>query len=281
MKLENYSNDSFVQLISTTDSVFHYTKRATALEQILSKDIYRLSSLANANDPYEYKSKMIGASGWGWDDETMKHLHLTSKLLDGLLERGTSFISCCTNFFNNELLQAHGCLKSRMWSQYGENHEGICLVFSRNSLLEEIRKICSGDMYFIYEGNVGYREYVNDYSSRHDTVSVNKNTFDDKAPIEIALNHINTYWQELFFRKQNDYKDEQEFRIVTLQKDILKDPNTPLEIKASKCLTGIILGDRFPEVYFPAIAEVAGNLGLEYRKLHWHHGKYFLLSGKG
>ena len=33
-----------------------------------------------------------------------------------------------------------GYEKSRMWSQYGQNHEGICLVFSKKSLLEIIKK---------------------------------------------------------------------------------------------------------------------------------------------
>jgi len=64
MKLKNNDGDDFLSLISEEDAVFHYTRRTVALEKILHDDCFKLSLLVNANDPHEYKNKMIGAGGW-------------------------------------------------------------------------------------------------------------------------------------------------------------------------------------------------------------------------
>ena len=123
MKLRNRTFDDFLTAISAQDAVFHYTRISTALEKILFDDCFKFSSLANANDPYEFKDKMIGDGGWGWEkvrDEADK----TCEELDKLL-KDVSFISCCANTFEQDLLKIHGFLRSRMWSQYGEGHNMV------------------------------------------------------------------------------------------------------------------------------------------------------------
>jgi len=277
LKLRKDSEDEFLNKISSDDAVFH-SRKSIVMEKILYSDTCKLSSLSNTNDPHEYTNKMIGAGGWGWDEEVIKKKRQMFNVLDQLLERNTSFFSCCANVFDGELLKKHGCLKSRMWSQYGENHEGVCLVFSKKLLSAVIQEKYTSDNYFIYEGDVEYKEYVNAYS-RHDSVSIGGDTFDDKSPFEVAIDHITKYQKELFFRKQLDYKDEKEYRVIVMYK---KEPDSNLDVPAfnvSRCLLGIILGDRFPKTYIPTIVALAGKLDFKYRRLHWASGEYYLLSG--
>ncbi|MFH1288222.1 MAG: DUF2971 domain-containing protein [bacterium] len=279
MKFNYNEEDEFLRLISTNDAVFHYTRRTTALEKILFEDCFKFSSLMNGNDPYEYKSKMIGAVGCGWNDIVEKEIHKTCRMVDKLLLKNTSFLSCCANTIdeNNSLIN-HGCLKSRMWSQYGENHEGICLVFLKEKLLRLIYENYKKDEYLIYNGDVDYRECINDYGG-HNSLHINGNTFSDSiTPMDIAINHIDRYHEKLLFRKQLDYEDEQEYRIVLLQKKDKIDSVSVPKFDVSKCLVGIILGDRFPDVYKPTIEKICKDMNLLYRNLHWERGQYFLLG---
>lgn len=280
MKLRYNNNDEFLALISDEDSVFHYTRRSTALEKILYDDCFKLSLLVHANDPHEYKNKQIGASGWGWDASVEKNIHKTLQLLDRLINENTYFISTCKNTIESEIIKNHGCLKSRMWSQYGENHEGVCLVFSKKKLVTIITQKYKDEDYLISYGDVTYKDYVNE-NSRHDSVDINHDTFDSGSPKEIALQHIIKYKNEMLFCKQLDYKDEEEFRIVILKKEFDNSKNLVPEIKLSDCLVGVIIGDRSPRVYSSLLDNLSEKLGVNCRRLHWEAGEYFLLSNRG
>lgn len=278
MKLRYSLSDKFNDLISSNDSVFHYTKKATAIEKILYKKSYLLSSLATTNDPSEYKSKMIGASGWGWHEGMENKQHEMFKILDRLLNKNTQLISCCSNSFDGKELVSHGCIKSRMWAQYGENHGGVCLIFSKDKLLRSLRNVCSDKKLIFWEGSVDYKEYVAGHGG-YRSVSVNGDTFNTRTPVEVALDHICSHHRELLFRKQSDYKDEDEYRIVVLNTDY-SSACSPLELRVTDFLAGIILGDRFPEVYLPTINSISNNLDIEFKKLHWEKGEFILFNGK-
>jgi len=279
MKLRYNLYDEFDHLISSDDSIFHYTKRAIAIERILYEKNYILSSLTTTNDPFEYKSKMIGTSGWGWH-EGMENKQLEMlKILDGLLKTNIQFISSCSNSFDGETLVSHGCIKSRMWAQYGENHEGVCLVFSKEKLLKSVRNACDDKKYMFWEGSVDYKEYVADHAG-YGSVPVNGDTFDTRSPVDVALDHICSHYHELLFRKQRDYKDEDEYRIVVLHKNHPSEFCSPLELKVTDFLVGIILGDRFPKAYLPTIISISNDLDVKFKKLHWGKGEYILLNGQ-
>jgi hypothetical protein len=240
MKLRYNKADNFIDYISSEDALFHYTQRAVALENILYKNSFKFSYLRNTNDPYEYKDKLIGAAGWCWDDATIKNINETEKIIDNLLTEQTLFISFCANKFEGKILKSHGFLKSRMWSQYGENHKGICLVFSKEKLSKLLRNQFVSEKHMIFEGDVEYKEYIND-DSGHDSLSVDHNTFDENTPETIVFKHVEKYHRELLFRKQRDYKDEQEYRfVILLMDDHLLSTTEPL-FTVNDCLKSIFL----------------------------------------
>lgn len=275
MKLRNNTADEFLTSISAHDAVFHYTRNSTALEKILLKDCFKFSSFANANDPHEYKDKMIGDGGWGWE-EVRDKADKTSEVLDKLL-KNVSYISCCANTFEQDSLKIHGFLRSRMWSQYGESHKGVCLVFSKEKLINLLREKYKDEMYLFYQADVAYKEYLNAYSE-YDSIEINSDSFEGKTPDSIAMDHIEKYQKELLFSKQLDYIDEHEHRIVALRKESGIGSIAPPECKVSKCLIGVILGDRFSEAYMPTIDKLSKDIGFEYRQLHWESGEYSLLN---
>ena len=279
MKLRYNKEDYLINYISTEDAIFHYTRRAVALEKILYENQFKFSYFENTNDPYEYKTKLIGAAGWGWDDAVEKMIYETIKALDKILVEQTLFIACCSNEFEERALISHGFLKSRMWSQYGENHEGVCLVFSKEKLKRLLLNKFESTEYVIWEGDVEYKEYIND-DSGHDSLNIDNNTFDDNTPEKVAFMHLEKYYRELLFRKQSDYKDEQEYRVVMLRKNRHMIAATEPVFEVKDCLGGIILGDRFPKVYNPTIKTICKDMNILCKKLHWESGDYFLLDIK-
>ncbi len=273
MKLQNNKEDVFIKSISSDDAIFHYTRRSTALEKILFDDCFKFSNFKNSNDPHEYKNKRFVVGGWSLGDGIDQQAHHIIEALDKFLEENVSFISFCSNTIKNNSLKSHGCLKSRMWSQYGDNHEGICLALSKEKLENLIRENIKEDQYIMYQDAMSYKEDVN-ANSGHNFPRINHDTF-KKKPMDVAINHIKKYQKEMLFCKQLDYEDEQEYRIVVLQKDNVSNYMVVPEIQVSKCLIGVILGDRFPQVYKPTIDKLSESMDFPYRKLHWESGKYF------
>ena len=153
------------------------------------------------------------------------------------------------------------------------------MVFSKGKLINLIREKYKDEMYLFYQANVDYKENLNP-NSGYDSIEINSDSFYGKTPKSIAIDHIEKYQREIFFSKQLDYIDEHEHRIVAVRKEHGMGSIVPPEFKVSECLIGIILGDRFPEVYMPVIDKLSKNIGFEYRILHWESGEYFLFNPK-
>jgi hypothetical protein len=243
--------------LNSDDAIFHYTKKETAMEYILNNKQLKFGLFHSTNDPHEYKRRLTSAVGWGDINES---LYLESmNLIDNTIQN-TAFLSFCGNSNNK------GYEKPRMWSQYGQNHSGICLVFSKESLIKTIKDELSQD-YLIYDEDVNYKEIDSESLNIDDNLIVN----------EIIINHIKQDYKNIFFQKHLDYKDENEFRIILVQKN----ENNHLKgnlIDISNSLKFIILGDRFPKVYLPTIKDLSSKLNINYKKLHWEHNQYFLLE---
>lgn len=247
--------DSF---LNSDNAIFHYTKKEIAMEYILNNKKLKFGIFHSTNDPYEYKERSTPAFGWGDINESL--FIKSMDLIDSTIQQ-TPFLSFCGNFHNK------GYKKSRMWSQYGQNHSGICLVFSKESLLTTLQNELSED-YFIFGEDVNYKDI------ELKSLNVENNNLTEK---EIVINNINKDYKNIFFQKDLDYKDENEFRIVLIKKDLEKSFQEHF-IDISNSLKLIILGDKFPKVYLPTIKYLSSKLNIEFKKLHWDREGYFLLN---
>jgi hypothetical protein len=86
--------------------------------------------------------------------------------------------------------------------------------------------------------------------------------------------------KELFFKKDLDYRDEDEYRVVVCKSNENKLPELEsIGIQTAKIIKGIIVGDRFPKVYKPIVEQLCNELKIECKKLHWGNNGYWLLDG--
>ncbi|MFC1886231.1 hypothetical protein ACFLZM_04165 [Thermodesulfobacteriota bacterium] len=100
-----------MEMIDSDDALFHYTKRSTALEMVLSKNIFKLYRLLNTSDPREYKDRLQGVSGWNWTFETEALIKRIHTYFDALLRNYSYFSSFSENKYIDNKVDSHGYIK--------------------------------------------------------------------------------------------------------------------------------------------------------------------------
>ncbi len=267
MLLNSNSYDSFIEFIESEDAIFHYTSKETLFEKILPQKKLKFGEFTGTNDPQEYRPKFIGAVGWGWDRSSSGTRDALDYLED-LLHKKSKFLSFCTNTIIDNKIKSSGLLKSRMWSQYGVNHTGACLVFSKKKLIESL---LSSEAF--HYSNIDYQDPTR---KSNPILKVDQHDFLKKTPENIALNFLLENKHQFFFTKQEDYRDESEFRVLRLEMDIDTIENESAYLDISKSIEGIVLGDNCPEVYFPTVMQLTKETSIIPKRLIWHKYKYVL-----
>lgn len=253
--------------IEGQDALFHYTKTATAIEHILTDRILKFSVFGDFKDPYEYGFKFFSShneppvetSDILWDE--------TSSTINKMLRYDCRVLCFCSNTepvlvlsegtSNQDVLFSQGWQRSRMWSQYGDGHSGVCLVFSRSRIEERVQELSRQ----VEKYECRYVKYLQDFGFYP---VVDKKALTSKEGVrQCSIDYIKNNF-ELLFRKHIDYRDEAEFRVVVL------DPAKNVEyFDVSQCLRAVIVGDRIPDVYIPFIKHMCNDLKVELLQAKW------------
>jgi len=194
------------------DVLFHYTSTETALEFILEKKQLRFSSRKNTNDPIENGDITKYFSG-GSLSELSKEEYNYLKSYYAFKLNNIKQLSFCKNEIDNKEYdrqfikpyEYYGGLKPRMWEQYGNNYNGVCLIFSKDKLLKQINNQ-------FYPDNVNYDKYS--------ILEQKMLSFNIPKVKEIGIeNYCEIIFKNIFikslFLKHKDYEGENEFRILT------------------------------------------------------------------
>ena len=261
----------------TEDALFHYTRTSIAIEHILYRKEFKLSILNDTNDPREYKFKIFNShrscvAQDVLDNKQYEHLLKDAHSNINKILRFQCRVMCfCSNAKSTLILSdgntkkdnyscSQGWEKSRMWSQYGDNHRGICLVISK----DELKQIFDKEQAKVKIYSANYVKYFlskNDYSP---WPSFDGSSLGNKSVEECSLEYVINNFDALFFSKHIDYRDEAEFRVVVL------DPQRQFEyIDIDTSLRGVIVGDRTPDVYFPLIKEMCKKLNIQSQQAYW------------
>jgi hypothetical protein len=266
----------FNRYIKSEDALFHYTKSSIALEKILYEKKLKFYLFKNSNDPREYGTTLISTVGSDLTQAgNISALELVTRI--NRMKSKCRVMCFCSNKKPTIILRdtretedeysfSLGWNKPRMWAQYGENHFGMCLVFSIKKIKEEFEK--RQNQYLIFKSD--FVKYAQKY--RHDLRAFDGNRLKN----ENVEDYLNTYLlencEEFFFRKQADFRDESEYRVVVLDRD---EKLEYIDIKPIIC--GVIVGNRASRVYYSLINELCQKLQIEPKRIHWESGKPMLI----
>ncbi len=245
------------------DLVFHFTAANTAIEHILHNGSMRFSPMGEMNDPYEYKIPSSAIVSWGHieDDDNREITRILKKtvLKDSKLACFVGSKKVSENPFK------HCFTKPRSWAQYGDSQRGICLGFNRDALLKNISDSIKERS--LHEGFVEY-----DLDSRKASAK-SIVSFDKNLSVEDNIyGHISGKRTDIYFRKYSDFIDEEEYRIVVLDKSKAKNQYVFCPIEGA--LECIVLGDRFNEVYHNLIKEFGERYSVKAYQLKYGRVPY-------
>ncbi|MCK5330953.1 MAG: DUF2971 domain-containing protein [Candidatus Marinimicrobia bacterium] len=255
----------FEDYLETNDALFHFTSAKVAIENILFEGSLRFSPYSRMNDPNEYRYQDIYDS-WSFGSLLQDNGFSKASVVE-ILEHIIRFNSkvCCFCQSNEKL---PGYYKPRMWAQYSDNNEGVCLVFSKEKLLYYIKnhlkyKYLFSD-YVAYKGEIPRSRYM-----IHQNISNSVNYEDD------AITHLHNNKNNIYFLKHTDFEQENEFRIILIKEN---DDINYLTIPIKDFIKGIIIGDRFHDSFVDIINHLSGKLKMEARRFRFHKGKYDLFN---
>lgn len=262
------------------DQIYHYTTSRTCIESILFDRRLRFSPLSRTNDPLEYQDFIHAATGTDTTKEQLAQLIYKGFSINEMVKHSCKI--CCFSIDaepgsvpNATSLFHKGYAKSRMWSQYADYHRGVCMVFSLNRLYQivmtetESVNVPMESHVSVFHGIVEYDNYLRKLNDALDI---------EYTPEEISKSEIQRVGdnaQAYLFSKLEDYKDEQEYRIVLhSSKGFLEGESTYVRfLDALQC---VILGCSFPIVYEQNIVSFSKKLGFGVVKMNWLHGIPYL-----
>lgn len=247
----------------------HYTKASVAFEHVLPERRLRMSPYRDMRDPAENKDIVPGLTYWGdpadpegaWEDaaagirairDSCRVLSLTRDA-DGATE---NFGSCWA--------------RPRMWEQYADEHRGVCLLFDRANLVSALGSE-------LKERGPLYLNEVR-YTPAGIAESATQNLIDERIldtaqrPTAIA-EYIENNYTDFFFLKSNDFETEHEYRAVLMAGD-----DDYAHVRYKEALAAVIVGERFPAWQLAGASEVCAKAGVPLRKMHWEHGRPFVLA---
>jgi Protein of unknown function (DUF2971) len=268
--------------INSEKWLYHYTSFETAIKYILPNGTLKMGAYGNVNDPKE--ARIIPTAVYHKSDEMFQ---LRDKSPDEFFTEETRILNEIKSYFERKIKIvcistddiryekteqsnfAKGFYKPRMWAQYGDANKGVCLIFNREILTEQIKKqlVEKGDLYC---GNVTYEscEKTDDKWRIKNRMDINSSSvylqkFQDDFDTAMQ-NQIKTYANTYFFHKHEDWKAESEYRYAIHSKE-----DGDLYISYGKSLAGIVVGVDFPNYHEKALMDVAKGLEIGAIQINW------------
>lgn len=255
-------------MILNRKNLYHFTSTDTLIKYILKDNRLMFNNLCKMNDPKESNS-------WPFKIYDESDIESYSKVNIKLFEDIDYFIkthwliACFKEEFGiigdsdiNEYSRAY--FDMRMWSQYGNSHTGVCIVFDYEKLVNSFSNVTDIE---IFEGSANYvQDYINGID---DPFALSFHQISQIGLDETLNRQTEKYYKEFFFTKSLSWSGEQEYRIA-LQSKYKKEYYLHDFKDAISC---IILGNKTSIEDQEAIFSTYGNKYPLYRILsnNWHN----------
>ena len=211
---------------NTPRFLYHYTKFESAIRILASGRLF-MRSLEKQNDPWEFLDRedtgiaVINQSIEESSENLRKHDHAIAERKNFV--RQTSF--------SIDTERLHGWNLTRMWAQYADNHNGVCLIFDYKQLCDDFEAAFADKAPPPFHNPIDYVN-LHKLDKLEEKYWEPNTTFLDEAHIE------------LLFTKHNDFEHEQEYRFLAADCS-LKNSNENLHFPIKNSFCGLITGKRF------------------------------------
>lgn len=230
-------------LEDTNEYLYHYTSSETALEYILKTGTLLLNSFKSVNDPRESKHWDISPRIRADINLGLEEYHALSLEISHILKSNAKLVCFSQdkpesqNAWQPKALLQRGFAKSSMWHHYADKHKGVCLMFSREKLLNALSRQLKSEQ--LFNGRVTYTDQGILPKLGNDPFSVDLISIQNEENyFRVIQSHLNSWYKELFLTKLSDWSHEDEYRYVYLDDDL-----SPRLINFEDSLEAIVLGE--------------------------------------
>jgi hypothetical protein len=245
----------------------HYTKKDTA-RIILENMSLKFGKVCKSNDPIEIKRFGLTIDGGGDIIEEIEQEKKLNHELNSYLNNILRIIAFSIGQIKNmngdpdddgvEVDPVDDIIEQasldwfykrppyylpRMWAQYGENHEGVCFIFNKTELVNQVKRNLRNN-FILKHGRIKYCDLLKN------DVLLNMAVTHVFQEYEIDFNNIKKTVQKYlnknfkcnYFIKDSNWKDEQEYRFLMwnkLDNNDLDDYYIPIN---NNLLIGVVSG---------------------------------------
>lgn len=251
------------------DMLFHYTSLETALEFILSDKQLKFSSFKRVDDPCEKGIRNISVNWSSTDniDETkidsvhyhnlINNIRLNESKLLCFSKNARDIDISGSKVLDLDKYYRTGFFKPRMWAQYGQKNRGICIAFSRESMVQEVKEQYPYSKF--YRGEIKYTDSIQETRKAYH-LQANTNLINDFRNFFID-SHLSTYRNEFFFTKNTDWKDENEYRLLLINE------SNECYLNIEKSIRAIFCGIDFPSAYMSSLKNLVRFMDIDIFRL--------------
>jgi hypothetical protein len=233
-----------------TNDLYHYTGLETGVFGILRSGVLRLSPFAATNDLWESRP-LNPALSTHYDDTDLRQDPQFVFLLWAELDRNIRLhtkVACLTQDWRlpEDLIEPdaeRGWAHLSLWAHYGAGHTGICLRFDKSKLIAAFEVAPWNDALRFHD-TVHYWRSAR--TPRDNSVDLGQ--LREFGPDAVGLRFATVNKDSIFFSKHADWSNESEYRLILLDQSVL-----PVELDIRSALTGVFLGEAFPEWRWPAL----------------------------
>lgn len=248
--------------IENSPFLFHYTTYSSALGILISQQM-RMGSLANMNDPLEFENHRGDGLVFSGNPSNRYLAKKVFEFANAVAEKDravrlASFAVDGGNqkdYYNN---LCKGWARSRMWAQYADGNEGVCLIFDKSNLVSVFENSFKSTSCKTYCREITYTNNLYPIQEM-----LNK-------PCESFLTQDKI---DFLFKKCVDYRDEREFRLLLVNKN-LKNSAESVSFSIETSLCGVIMGAKFPEENRESLEKAIEYCNPKIKRLYisWHYG---------
>ena len=220
--------------------LFHYTRARTAFEHILPNNTIRLNPYRLMRDPLEAQHWPEGSAFWASDDEEQWIAGAGISVV--VQAKEAARLLCLTgdakDYGDDVEPFGRGYARASMWKLYGDDHQGVCLAFDRERLLETLRRELADSARIIAKPVTYVRTLAPDSLPSEPPKDRSAEAFNAAVDDYLEKNA-----DQLLFSKLLDWSGEQEFRFVAVMHD---DHDGPLDVSFGDSLRAVIVGEKLP-----------------------------------
>ena len=256
--------------------VAHYTGFESG-NKILTSNELRLGRVENLSDPRERTFGWIQYASLvddGSSDLVFEQRKENMRDAKRRFQENLRILCTCTQIAvkGDEVycpVEASCYGRPRMWAQYGEKGEGLCLVLDRNKVQMALEKNAEHPRYLL-EGEVAYYPWLSQVDGG---ASLPSDPDMDWATVNVFdLVNENGMIRSTLFMKSIDWRDESEYRWLLYSAD-----SGEVSLPLDQCLVGIVLGPATKNIRdIKTAREYCRRFQRPLYKLEYKHPKYKL-----